>query len=98
MVWLSIWNRLVLATCLGDMDMMLLFSSKEESLFLASCVTYAFCNIIDCLFELLCSSWKLDSGGMVGSSVGLFLMFSGDFSVLVHNILLTSVLSISICI
>ena len=47
-------------------------------------------------FKLLYSSWKLDSAGMVGSSVWLFLMLSCDFSVLIHDTLLTLVLSISL--
>ena len=55
-----------------------------------------FCNITNSFFKLLCWGWKLDSGGIVGSCVGLFLMVCHDISVLVHNMLLTSVLSISI--
>ena len=87
-IGISILNRLVHPTSIEDLDMMLLnsFSSKEESLSLASCGTCASCNKTDYLFELLCSDWKLDSGCMVGSSVGLFLMWSFDFSVLVHGI------------
>ena len=57
------------------------FFSKEESLSLASCGTYTSHNITDCLFGLLCSSCKLESAGMVGSSVGVFLMSSCGISV-----------------
>ena len=39
----------------------------------------------------MCFVWKFDSVGIVGSSVGLFLMLSCDLSVLVHEILLTSI-------
>ena len=97
-VGISISNRLVLPTSIEDLDIMLSdsFSSKEECLSLASCGMCTSCNITNCLFELLHSSWKLDSGGMVQSSVGLFLILSFDFSVLVYDALLTSVLSISV--
>ena len=95
---ISIWNRLVLPTSEEDLDIMLSnsLSSKDEILSIASCGTCASCNIINCLFELLCSHWKLVSGGIVGSSVGLLLMSCCDVLVLVHDILLTLVLSISI--
>ena len=97
-VGISISNRLVLPTSVEDLDIMLSnsFSSKEESLSLASCRACASCIITDCLLELLFSGWKLDSGGMDGSSVRLFLMSSWDFSILVQDMLLTSILSISI--
>ena len=72
------------------------FSSKQESLSLAFCGTHASCNIIICLLKSLCSHWKLEYGGMVGISVGHFLILSCNFSVLVHDILLTSILSFSI--
>ena len=69
-----------------------LFSSKEESLSLASWETFASCNIINFIFDSWCSCWNNDSGHMVGSSVELFLMLSCDFSAVVHDILLISVL------
>ena len=83
-------------TSVEDLEMMLSnsFSSEEESLFLTSYGTCVYCNIISCLFKLLCSSWKLDTFGMVGSFVGLFLMLSCDFSVLVYDIVLTLVFPI----
>ena len=73
-VGISIRNRLVLPTSLEDLDMLLsnLFSSKEESLSLASCETCASFNIIDCLFESLYSGWNLDSVCIVGSLLGYF--------------------------
>ena len=71
-IGISISNRLLLPTSVGDLDMMLSnsFSSKEKSLSLASCETCVSFNVIDCLFELLCSSWTFDTGGIVGSSDG----------------------------
>ena len=95
---ISVSYRLVLPTSVEDLDMMLsnLAFSKEESLSLTSCATCTSCNIIHCLFESFCSSWKLDSGGMVGVLLCFFLMLSSDFFVLDHGILLTSVLSISV--
>ena len=39
--------------------------------------------------------WKLDSGGMIENSVELFFVLSCDFFVVVPDILLSSVLSIS---
>ena len=95
----SILNRLVFLTYLEDLDMMLSnsFSSQEKSLSLTSCGTCTCCNITNCLFELLCSCWLLDSVGIVGRSVGLFVMSSLWYlSVLVHDILLTLVFLISI--
>ena len=94
----SISNRLVPPISAEDLNMILLnsFSNEKESLSLALCGTYASFNITDCLFELLFSGLKLDSGGVAGGSVGLFLILSCDFSVFFHDILLILVLSISI--
>ena len=73
-VGIPISNRLVLPSSVEDLDMMLTnsFSSKEENLSLVSCGICSSFNITDCLLEFMCSSWKPDSGGIVGSSVGLF--------------------------
>ena len=92
---ISISNRLVLPTSMEDLDVMLLnlCSRKEESF--ASCGICVSCNIIDCLIDSVCSGWKIESSGMVGSSIRLFLMTSCDVPVLVHDILLTVVFSIS---
>ena len=97
-VGISILNKLVFPTPAEDFNMMLSnsFSSKEEILSLVSFETYASCDITYCLLELLCSGCKFDSGGMVESSVGLILMSSWKLSISVNDILLTSVLSISI--
>ena len=44
---------------------------------------------------MLCSGWKLDSGGIPGSSAGLFVV--SPVPSVVHKMLLTSKSSISIC-
>ena len=74
-VGISILNGLVLPTSVEDLDVMLSnsFYSKEESLSIDSSGTLAFCNITHCHFKLLCSGWKLDSGGRVRSSVQLWI-------------------------
>ena len=72
MVGISILNRLVLPTSVEDVDMMLSNPTKEETLSLVSFGTCALGNITNCLLELLCSRWKLNSGCMIGSLVGLF--------------------------
>ena len=52
------------------------------------------CNIIDSFFNLWCYGWKLDFGGMIGSSVELSFVLCCNCSVVVHDIFLTTVLSI----
>ena len=71
---ISILNRLVLHISVEMIDTMLpnSFASKEESLSLAPRGTCASCNIMDSVLNSWSSSWKLDSGSMVGSSVWLF--------------------------
>ena len=94
-VGISILNRMVLPLPLEDLDTMLLnlFSSKEESLSLDSCGTNISFNIIDS--DLLCYGFKLDFGGMFGIFVKLSFVLSCNFSTVVHDMLLTSLLPIS---
>ena len=89
------WKRMFLPTSVGDFERMLLssFSSNEENFSLASCCICASCRIIDC-FKLFCSVWNLDSLAYFGSSAGLYVVF--EFSVLLYEILLTFISSISI--
>ena len=91
-------NRLVLLTSVEDLNMMLSnsFSSKAESLALATCgicapsnTPIAFLNYCALVGNLILVVW-------LGVNVGLFLKLSCNFSVLVHDILPRSVLSISI--
>ena len=71
--------------------------SQQRGRFIHSfCGPCVSCSITDCFFKLFCSCWELDSSGMVGSSFGPFLMSSCDVPVLVYNILLTLMLSVSI--
>ena len=75
---------------------MLLYShsSKEARLCLASYSMWVSFKTIECLL-LLCSGWKLDSGGMYGSSVDLFVVLSVPS--LVHEMLLILRSATSIC-
>ena len=72
---IPISNRLVFPTFVEGLDTMLLSSFFSKFISLASCTMCVSCAIIDCLFDSWCSHWKLDSGGMVGSYVDLFLLF-----------------------
>ena len=94
-VRVSISNGLILPTSMDDLDTMILnsFSNNEESLSLASCGICAYCRIIDC-FELFCSGWKFDSSCTVGSFC--WTIEASEFSVLVHEMLLSSISLISI--
>ena len=68
-------------------------TSNKDIPYLASHGIWAPFKTIEC-FVFLCSGWKLHSGGMLDSSLGLFVVSAAPF--VVHKVWLTSNSSISI--